>query len=68
MAHTLTARAGFDWDAVKWGAPHERRTEVCSYCRTPLRDDECPLTLATKSGWVAEFCEACQRTWWGFEF
>jgi hypothetical protein len=70
---TLNPRRGFDWTLVEWGAPDQVRTTKCSYCATPFREDahglpdEIPLILSTEAGWCAEFCEACQTRWWGFE-
>lgn len=65
--HVLQPRLGFDWMLVSWGGPDETRTLTCSYCEQPLRDEEMPLVAWNEQGWCAEFCEACQRTWWGFE-
>jgi hypothetical protein len=62
---TLKPRAGFNWTQVSWGGPDERRTDKCSYCDAPLTEDEVPLILWNNDGWAAEFCEACQRRWWG---
>jgi hypothetical protein len=58
----------FNWTAVGWGAPDQRRTDKCSYCDKPLREDEIPLIMWNDDGWCAEFCEACQRTHWGMKF
>jgi hypothetical protein len=66
MTATLTPRLGFLWCNVKWGGPNDHRTEVCSYCRKPMGDDF-PLILSSGSGHAAEFCEACQREWFGVE-
>lgn len=52
---------------VSWGAPDETRTEICSYCAEPLCDHEVPLIFWNRDGWCAEFCENCQRKWWGME-
>ena len=65
-APILRPLPGFDWNLVAWGAPDQPRTEICNYCDAPLRDDEIPLILGNGEGWIAEFCEACQRTHWGF--
>ncbi|HSN21679.1 MAG TPA: hypothetical protein VLS49_13435 [Usitatibacter sp.] len=69
MPATLSPRAGFDWLLIRWGGPEELRTEVCSYvpCGKPLGEDEIPLSLFRDDGSVAEFCEDCQRKWWGAE-
>lgn len=70
MPAPLRPAAGFDWTAVSWGGPDQQRTTICSYCEAPIVDDDCdyldvPLILTTEDGWVAEFCDACQRKWWG---
>jgi len=52
---------------VGWGAPDQERTTTCSYCDAVLSEEEMPLILGNAEGWVAEFCEACQRTWWGLQ-
>jgi hypothetical protein len=66
---TLAPAPGFDWHKVKWGAPNARRTTRCSYCGTPFPDEEdddfVPLIMWNSAGWCAEFCEDCQRQWWG---
>ena len=69
MNTTLAPRPGFDWRQVRWGGPEERRTEVCSYlpCAKPIGEDDIPLSLFRDDGSAAEFCEECQRTWWGME-
>ncbi len=58
---------GFDWSRVKWGGANQRRTATCSYCSEPLDEDQMPLILWKESGDAAEFCERCQRRWWGME-
>jgi hypothetical protein len=68
MTKALAPKAGFDWSKVKWGGPDDRRTTICSYCGAPFSeedDSDVPLTLWTKAGDCAEFCEECQRQWWG---
>jgi hypothetical protein len=67
---TLAPQPGFDWKRVKWGGPKERRTTRCSYCGEPFPDEEddpdfVPLILWNSESWCAEFCDACQRRWWG---
>ena len=68
---TLAPKAGFDWLKVKWGKPDARRTNNCSYCGARFPDDDddgfVPLILWSKRGDCAEFCEECQRKWWGLE-
>jgi hypothetical protein len=41
--------------------------ETCSYCDAPLPEDGVPLMLSRPDGWCAQFCDDCQRTWWGAE-
>jgi hypothetical protein len=61
-------RPGFEWSAVNWGGPDELRTEHCSYCGDALdREHSVPLILWRRDGWVAEFCDHCQATWWGMQ-
>jgi hypothetical protein len=63
----LRPKAEFDPLLVCWGGPGQPRTDCCSYCSGGFRDNEVPLILGTEDGWVAEFCEGCQRRYWGFE-
>jgi uncharacterized protein with PIN domain len=69
---TLKPKPGFDWSRVNWGGPDQRRTDRCSYCDKLFPDpydddveDFVPLIMWNKDGWAAEFCEDCQREWWG---
>lgn len=67
---SLSPRPGFRWQQVAWGAPDQTRTKVCSYCgdKLPRGDDDfIPLILSTSAGWVAEFCDHCQATWFQVE-
>ena len=66
----LQPNPGFNWMAVSWGGPDEPQTETCSYCEALLGEPEdesyeIPLILCSTNGWVAQFCIACQRKWWG---
>lgn len=65
MTFPIAPLPGFNWMAVSWGAPNQVRTDKCSYCDTPLDDDEVPLILLRDGGWCAEFCRKCQQQWWG---
>lgn len=67
MPEPLRPAAGFNWMAVFWGGPDEPQTTTCSYCDAPLREteDAVPLMLWNTEGWCAQFCEICQRKWWG---
>jgi len=70
-ASFLRPRPGFEWSAVNWGGPDEPRTEHCSYCGDAFPDRNesgfIPLILLRRDGWVAEFCDHCQATWWGMQ-
>jgi hypothetical protein len=63
----LVPSGGFDWGLVSWGGPRQRRTKVCSYCGEMLREADLPLILWKPNGACAEFCDACQRRYWGLE-
>jgi hypothetical protein len=72
---TLQPLPGFDPNKINWGAPDELRTEHCSYCGDPFpewgaaaRERFIPLIISNEAGWVAEFCEHCQATWWGMRW
>lgn len=66
-AATLNPRSGFDWRRVRWGGPTETRTESCSYCPNVIPEESVPLMLFKDDGSLAQFCDDCQRTWWGVE-
>ena len=64
----MRPRSGFDWLRVSWGAPEEPPAEACSYCDALLDVDAgVPLILWNADGWCAQFCDDCQRIWWGLE-
>jgi len=65
MVHGVRPSPGFNWSAVSWGGPDQSRSDQCSYCDAPFRDDEIPLMMWNRDKWCAEFCEACQEAWWG---
>jgi hypothetical protein len=65
MPMVLRPKDGFVWMKIQWGAPDQVRTVFCSYCDQPLDDESVPLILWREDGWCAEFCDACQRDWWG---
>ena len=67
MSHSLQPKPGFDWLLVEWRGPKQRRIMRCSYCAGPLRENEVPLMLWNKAGWLAQFCTACQQKHWGIE-
>jgi hypothetical protein len=64
---SLFPAEGFIWQAVSWGGPDERVSDICSYCDAPIADDDVPLILWNDVGWCARFCDACQRRWWGLQ-
>ena len=61
----LRPKVGFSWGRVNWGHPDSRRSAVCSYCYG--LPGEVPLILTAESGHVAQFCDECQRRWFGLE-
>ena len=63
----MRPNARFNWMQVSWGAPDQIRTETCSYCDAPIDDESVPLIIWRADGWVGEFCEECQRQWWGMQ-
>lgn len=73
MTVELKPKPGFDWSRVNWGGPEDVRTRQCSYCAKPFPDEEdeendfVPLILWKQDGSAAEFCEDCQREWFGIE-
>lgn len=68
-AKFLKTAPGFDWSRVVWGGPNDERTQHCSYCGEPFPDDDnfMPLILWKHEGSAAEFCEQCQRDWFGLQ-
>ena len=63
----LKPKDGFDWKKVTWGRPDSVRSALCSYCSASLSEDSVPLIMWTNDSHAAQFCEGCQRTWWGLE-
>jgi hypothetical protein len=63
----LTPKAGFDWSRVTWGRPDSSRSALCSYCSASVPEDSVPLILWQRYGYAAQFCDECQRKWWGVE-
>jgi hypothetical protein len=61
----LRPNAGFQWMAVSWGGPDELVSDYCSYCDALIPDEDVPLIIWNEAGWMARFCDACQRRWWG---
>ena len=66
IAPKLFPKAGFVWMKIQWDAPDEIRTSFCSYCDRPLDEDSVPLIIWREDGWCAEFCDDCERDWFGF--
>jgi hypothetical protein len=62
---TIEPLPGFDWRKVTWGRPDSPRSALCSYCSQALGSDDVPLILFTTAGYAAQFCDACQRQWFG---
>jgi hypothetical protein len=62
---SLRPRPGFRWEQITWGAPDDPRSEHCSYCGDAIPEESVPLILGTADGWMAQFCDHCQATWWG---
>jgi hypothetical protein len=60
----LAVKPGFNWMQVSWGGPDEVRSDRCSYCEAVIADDDVPLIMTSKAGWLAQFCDACTDTWW----
>lgn len=67
MTASLKPLPGFQWDRIAWGQPDSPRSAVCSYCFTAINDGDVPLILWTEDGHLAQFCDECQRRWWGVE-
>lgn len=64
----LIAKPGFDPMLINWGAPDQARTTRCSYWDAPFDDDgdeRRSLIMWNPDGWATEFCDACQRRWFG---
>jgi hypothetical protein len=64
---SLKPSAGFDWSHVTWGRPDSPRSVLCSYCSASLGDESVPLVMWKDDGHAAQFCDACQRKWFGLE-
>ena len=58
---------GFDWKRITWGRPDSPVSALCSYCSAAIGDDDVPLRMWNKEGFAAQFCDACQRRWFGME-
>jgi hypothetical protein len=63
----LKPKEGFDWAKVTWGRPDSVPTVLCSYCSASLPEDDVPLIMWKGDGHAAQFCETCQKRWWGLE-
>jgi ribosomal protein L24E len=65
----LSPLPGFDWKRVTWGRPDSPRSALCSYCSAVISDGdgEVPLIMWKNDGHAAQFCDVCQRKWWGLE-
>jgi len=65
MTMKLAPRLGFDWSKINWGEPDAPPSALCSLCSSGIDEDEVPLMMWSRDGHAAQFCEACQRKWWG---
>jgi hypothetical protein len=63
----LKPKPGFDWNHISWGKPDSVRSALCSYCSAGIAEGSVPLILSTGAGYTAQFCDDCQRRWWGIE-
>jgi hypothetical protein len=61
----LEPKPGFDWARVTWGRPDSVKSVLCSYCSASIGDDDVPLMMWKADGHAAQFCDRCQRTWFG---
>lgn len=64
---SVQPRAGFDWAHIAWGRPDSPVSALCSYCSAGIQERSCPLRLYRSDGRAAQFCDDCQRKWWGVE-
>jgi hypothetical protein len=60
-------RPGFDWSRVTWGRPDSVVSAVCSYCSASISEGDMPLRLWQADGHAAQFCDRCQRRWFGLQ-
>lgn len=67
MADTLKPKAGFDWGKLTWGRPDSSPSVLCSYCSAAIGEDDVPLILWNDKSYAVQFCDACQKTWWGMK-
>jgi hypothetical protein len=63
----LEPKPGFDWGHVAWGRPDSPRSVLCSYCSARIGKDDMPLRLWQADGHAAQFCDHCQRRWFGLD-
>jgi hypothetical protein len=64
---TLKPKAGFKWAKLTWGRPDSPRSALCSYCSAAIGENDIPLILWDSRSYAAQFCVACQKTWWGMK-
>jgi hypothetical protein len=77
MKMQLQPKDGFDWKKVTWGRPDSPRSALCSYCSAVIPEESAPLIMWSSDSHLpgmpggypaymtAQFCLACQKTWWG---
>lgn len=63
----LEPKRGFDWGKVTWGRPDSPVSALCSYCSASISEDDMPLRVWKEDGHAAQFCDDCQRRWFGLE-
>jgi hypothetical protein len=65
VSFELKPKGGFDWSKVTWGRPDSPVSVLCSYCSASIGEDAVPLIMWTPEHYAAQFCEKCQRKWFG---
>lgn len=61
----LEPKLGFQWSKVTWGRPDSPVSALCSYCSAVIPEDAIPLRVWKGDGHAAQFCDSCQRLYWG---
>jgi hypothetical protein len=64
---TLEPKPGFDWAKVTWGRPDSVVSALCSYCSAAIGEDDFPLRMWNVESYAAQFCDRCQKRWFGLE-
>lgn len=63
----IEPKPGFDWSRITWGRPDSVVSVLCSYCAASIPEDAMPLRVWQEDGSAAQFCDDCQRRWWGLQ-